>query len=59
MPNRWPMRRKIFPLIDAMDLDGMPMIMNTIKRELDYLDIYRLQLLPDCYCPADESEHLY
>ncbi|WP_447078040.1 hypothetical protein [Shewanella algae] len=53
------MRRKIFPLIDAMDLDGMPMIMNTIKRELDYLDIYRLQLLPDCYCPADESEHLY
>ncbi|WP_345843984.1 hypothetical protein [Shewanella algae] len=47
------------PLIDAMDLDGMPVIMNAIKRELDYLDIYRLQLLPVCYCHADESEHLY
>ncbi|MGX2965048.1 hypothetical protein [Shewanella sp. FeAMO] len=47
------------PLIDAMDLDGMPMVTNAIKRELDYLDIYRLQLLPVCYCPADENEHLY
>ncbi|GAB1073115.1 MAG: hypothetical protein SAqTSA_32170 [Shewanella algae] len=42
-----------------MDLDGMPMVTNAIKRELDYLDIYQLQLLLVCYCPADESEHLY
>ncbi|WP_223828845.1 hypothetical protein [Shewanella algae] len=47
------------PLIDAMELDGMPMVTNAIKRKLDYLDIYRLQLLPVCYCPADDSEHLY
>lgn len=47
------------PLIDAMELDGMPMVTNAIKRELDYLDIYQQQLLPVCYCHADESEHSY
>ncbi len=47
------------PLIDAMELDGLPMVSSSIKRELEYLDLYQLQLVPANYTHADNTEHPY
>ncbi len=47
------------PLIDAMELDGLPMVSSSVKLVLEYLDLYQLQLVPANYTHADSTEHLY
>lgn len=47
------------PLIDAMELDGLPMVSSVVKQELEYQDLYQLQLVPAMYTHADNTEHLY
>lgn len=46
-------------LIDAMNVDGTPMVSLKIKECLDYFTLYQLQLLPTSYTHADNSEHIY
>ncbi|MGR6838495.1 hypothetical protein ACU5DF_05015 [Aliivibrio wodanis] len=47
------------PLIEAMEMDGDPLLSKRVKQVLEFFDLYRFQLQPAIYTHADDTEHFY
>ncbi|CED56722.1 putative uncharacterized protein [Aliivibrio wodanis] len=47
------------PLIEAMEMDGDPLLSKRVKQVLEFFDLYCFQLQPAIYTHADDTEHFY